>query len=67
MVQIINELVLNEIKIANVLKNRYGDGMVYIPENDDHYDYDFAKDKGFISDEGYITRKGKQLVSKYLH
>ncbi len=67
MVQIINELVLNEIKIADVLNNRYGDGTVYIPANDEHYDYSLAKNKGFISDEGYITRKGKQLISKYVH
>lgn len=67
MVQIINELVLNEIKIADVLNNRYGDGTVYIPANDEHYDYDLAKNKGFINNEGYITPKGKQLVSKYVH
>ena len=67
MVQIINELVLNEIKIADVLNNRFGDGSVYVPANDDHSNYDLAKDKGFINDEGYITRKGKYLVSKYVH
>ena len=66
MVQIINELVLNEIKIADVLNNRYGDGTVYIPANDEHYDYDLAKNKGFINNGGYITPKGKQLVSKYV-
>ncbi len=67
MVQVLNELVLNEIKIANVLDNRFGDGTVYVPANDEHYDYDLAIGKGFISDDGYITRKGKLLVSKYVH
>lgn len=67
MVQVINELVLNEIKIADVLENRFGDGTVYVPANDDYYDYHFAKDKGFINDDGYITKKGKQLISKYMH
>lgn len=67
MVEVINELVLNELKIADVLNNRYGDGTVYVPANDDHYDYSLAKTKGFISDEGYITSKGKTLVSKYVH
>lgn len=67
MVEILNKLVLNEIKIADVLEHRFGDGTVYIPANDDSYDYHFAKDRGFINDEGYITQKGKQLASKYLH
>jgi len=67
MVQILNELVLNEIKIADVLEHRFGDGAVYVPANNESYDYHFAKDKGFINEEGYITRKGKQLAAKYLH
>ncbi len=67
MVQILNELVLNELKIAGVLEHRFGDGTVYVPTNDNSYYYNFAKDKGFVNDEGYITQKGKQLASKYLH
>lgn len=67
MVNIINEVVLNECKIVDVLENHYGDGTVYIPANDDNYDYFTAKKKGYISNEGYITTKGKHLVSKYMH
>ncbi len=67
MVQILNEIVLNELKIADLLEHRFGDGTVYVPANDNSYDYHLAKDKGFINDEGYITQKGKHLTSKYLH
>ena len=64
---VINQLVLNEVKIVDVLENRFGYGSIYLPANEDGYDYSFAKEKGSISDDGHITKRDRHLDSKYFH
>ena len=54
-----------ESDIAKVLQFRYGDGLVYLPRNQPESLFKIAKNKGFIDQEGYLTRKGRYLIAKY--
>ncbi len=54
-----------ESDIAKVLEHRYGDGLVYLPKNQPERLYKLATSKGFVDQEGYLTRKGRSLLSKY--
>lgn len=53
-----------EHQIASILKNRFGDGLVYLPRNKPNYLYSLAKKLGFIDVEGYLTRKGRNLLAR---
>ena len=54
-----------ESDIAKVLEHRYGDGLVYLPRHQPETLFKLAKNKGFIDQEGYLTRKGRSLLAKY--
>lgn len=54
-----------ESDIAEVLQYRYGDGLVYLPKNQSAALYKMAAYQGFIDQEGYLTRKGRNLLAKY--
>ena len=54
-----------ESDIAKVLQFRYGDGLVYLPSNQPESLFKMARNKGFIDQEGYLTRKGRYLLAKY--
>lgn len=54
-----------ESDIAKILEFRYGDGLVYLPSNQPESLFKVAKTKGFIDQEGYLTRKGRYLLAKY--
>lgn len=54
-----------ESDIAKVLEFRYGDGLVYLPSHQPESLFKMAKNKGFIDQEGYLTRKGRYLLAKY--
>ena len=54
-----------ESNIAKVLQFRFGDGLVYLPKHQPESLYKMAKNKGFIDQEGYLTRKGRYLLAKY--
>ena len=54
-----------EYRIASILECRFGDGLVYLPRNYPNYLYSLAKKFGFIDMEGYLTRKGRNLLARY--
>ena len=54
-----------ESVIAEALQYRYGDGLVYLPKNQSENLYKLAANKGFVDQEGYLTRKGRNLLAKY--
>lgn len=54
-----------ESDIAKVLEYRYGDGLVYLPKHQPENLFKLAASKGFVDQEGYLTRKGRSLLAKY--
>jgi translation initiation factor 2 beta subunit (eIF-2beta)/eIF-5 len=54
-----------ESDIAKALEYRYGDGLVYLPKHQPESLYKLAASKGFVDQEGYLTRKGRSLLAKY--
>ncbi len=54
-----------ESDIAKVLQYRYGDGLVYLPSNQPDSLLRMAKSRGYVDQEGYLTRKGRYLLAKY--
>ncbi|MCG8378922.1 MAG: hypothetical protein MI865_05550 [Proteobacteria bacterium] len=54
-----------ESDIAKVLEYRYGDGLVYLPKHQPESLFRMAISHGFIDGEGYLTRKGRNLLAKY--
>ena len=67
---VLNNLVMGadwdvDSEIAKVLEHRYGDGLVYLPKHQPESLFELAKQRGFIDQEGYLTRKGRSLLAKY--
>ena len=56
---------VSEYQIASILECRFGDGLVYVPRNYPNYLYSLAKKFGFINREGYLTRKGRNLLARH--
>ncbi len=54
-----------ESDIVKVLEHRYGDGLVYLPKHQPESIFKMAKIKGFVDQEGYLTRKGRTLLARY--
>lgn len=51
--------------IADLLARHYGDGIVYLPSGEGLALYHTAKQEGFINEEGYLSRKGRQLLAQH--
>jgi hypothetical protein len=56
---------ISESDIVRVLSNRFGDGVVYLSKNMPRKVYNLAVKRGFISTEGYVTRKGRALLAQF--
>ncbi len=54
-----------DAQLVSILDHHYGDGVVYIPENTPWSLYTFARKLGYISEEGYVTKKGRELLTRY--
>lgn len=54
-----------EARIADLLDHRYGDGEVYLPRNAPRGLFRLAVRLGFLTEDGYLTRKGRSLVADY--
>lgn len=55
-----------ESQIAAMLDARFGDGLTtYQPKISSRLLFKKAVDMGFMDDEGYLTRKGRSLLTKY--
>lgn len=57
------EIKLSEI--ARLLSRHFGDGVVYVRSASQQPLYDHAVQAGYISREGYLTRRGRLLVARY--
>lgn len=55
----------NEIEIASVLKHHYGDGDLCVPEGTPESLVHRAIALGYLSEDGYLTRKGRDLLAKH--
>jgi hypothetical protein len=54
-----------EPQIAEILSHHYGDGFVYLVNASLEAWYKLAVEKGYVSDDGYLTRKGRALLASY--
>ncbi len=62
-----DELVTIQTQIMELLQFRYGDGAIYISkhiQNNFHRILTLANRYDYVSEEGYITRKGQLLLAK---
>jgi hypothetical protein len=48
--------------IARLLRQRFGDGLVYLTDNGDRERLERAKRRGLVADDGYVTPRGFALV-----
>jgi hypothetical protein len=51
--------------IARLLAKRYGDGTVYLPSGGAMDLYHTCMALGFVSTEGFITSKGRRLLTRH--
>ena len=56
-----------EHRVAGLLSNRYGDGTLYLSNASERGLLDMAIQGGFVSDEGFVTRKGRALLARTGH
>jgi len=50
--------------IVQLLSNRYGDGFVYLSDQQQRGLYEQAKHLGLICSEGYLTPVGRSLIRR---
>ncbi len=55
----------NEVEIASVLRHHYGDGDLYLPEGTPESVVHKAIALGYLSEDGYLTRKGRDLLAQH--
>ena len=53
-----------EAAMARLLDHRYGDGVVYEPRQQSRGLLQAAIAGGFVSEEGFVTRKGRALLAR---
>jgi hypothetical protein len=51
------------MELARVLQHRYGDGSVYLPRTGGRQVLRRCMQLGLVSDEGFITKKGRELLA----
>ncbi len=50
--------------MAKLLSNRYGDGLIYLPKTVHAGVLNDAIKQGFVSEDGYLTRKGRNYLAQ---
>lgn len=50
--------------MAKLLSNRYGDGLIYLPRASQTGALRDAIAAGFVSEDGYLTRKGRNFLAQ---
>jgi hypothetical protein len=50
---------------AKVVARRYGDGTVYLPAGTPRALFYVCIQRGLITDEGFVTRKGREFLARY--
>ncbi|CAN5634995.1 hypothetical protein BH18PSE1_BH18PSE1_12410 [soil metagenome] len=51
-------------QIAKLLAHRYGDGTVYLPSGWPRLWLTASQAGGYVSSDGYVTRKGRELLAR---
>ncbi|MFK8066639.1 MAG: hypothetical protein AB8D52_00165 [Gammaproteobacteria bacterium] len=59
------EATLDIFGMAEMLKNHYGDGAVYLLDGASPEVLVMAKAIGYVNEEGYLTRTGRKLVTQH--
>jgi len=59
------EVTLDYFGMLELLTNHYGDGSVYLSNGTSSQLFDLAKEYGYVNDEGFLTREGRQLVTQH--
>jgi len=55
-----------QMAIARVIACRYGDGGLYLPrEREPAAALALAMRAGFVSEDGFVTRKGRSLLARF--
>jgi hypothetical protein len=54
----------DENQLVELLNHHYGDGVVYLPAGQSKQLLLAAKNLGYISEDGYLTRQGRILLAK---
>lgn len=55
----------SESAFAEMLSHHYGDGIVYLCRGGARMIYQLAMQRGYVSDDGYLTRKGRALLTRF--
>jgi len=55
----------SDIELARVLQHRYGDGTVYLLDRGAKQIFGACLQLELVSDEGFITKKGRELLARY--
>lgn len=55
----------SEDAIARLLNRRFGDGCIYLPKHGPTGLFQLAIECGYVSEDGYVTRKGRALLTRY--
>lgn len=56
----------NELDIARVIGRHYGDGAVYMTQDESQVSaLSKAISEGFVSEDGFLTRKGRELLVRF--
>jgi len=59
-----NAVTSTESAIAQLMNRRYGDGVVYVPRERSKQVLQTAIAEGYVSAEGFVTRKGRALLAR---
>lgn len=50
--------------MVKLLSNRYGDGLIYLPRTTNRAALRDAINQGLVSEDGYLTRKGRNFLAQ---
>lgn len=60
-----NSTQVEEFEMVELLAHHFGDGIVYLPAGEQNSLYSVAVENEYISEEGYLTRKGRIFLAQY--
>lgn len=55
-----------ETQLVNLLAHHYGDGTVYLPVGTPREVFYTCLREGLLTDDGVVTRKGRELLARHM-